>query len=128
MNSVPGVADGVFEKFDASGRAPIHIAAATGDCAEISRLVLEQHNIDATDLQQKATPLIWAVVCKNTNAVELLLMAGADPNAIDNKGNTALRYALQGLAETSKLPDGSYSERAQYRRLGQLLLRAACAG
>lgn len=42
----------------------------------------------------KATPLHFAVICREFNNVELLIKLNADLNAQDSKGNTPLMLAI----------------------------------
>lgn len=45
--------------------------------------------------RQKQTALHYAAVCNNSEAVEELLNAGADPKIQDVEGNTALHLAVK---------------------------------
>lgn len=50
-------------------------------------------DLSAVDLQFR-TPLHWAAVLGLSELVGLLLQKGADPNAADAVGATALHYAV----------------------------------
>lgn len=115
----------VIEGFDSLGRAPIHIAAASGDCETLRCLLaLATCNREVIDLRRGATPLIWATVCGHIEIIELLLGAGANPHATDAKGYTALHYALAGYANCSRAENPDEMEQTEYRQLCMLLLRA----
>jgi ankyrin repeat protein len=60
----------------------LHAAAATGNIAEISRLVSAGRNIDAHDGNLR-TPLHVAVFMHRYDAARALLRLGADANALD---------------------------------------------
>ena len=67
----------------------------------IVEILLSLNVLVNAQTQYGNTPLIIAVnFSKNTNIVQLLLSAGADVHQADNKGNTALDYAV-----TSKNPE-----------------------
>jgi hypothetical protein len=67
-------------------------AVAAGDRFETQK-ILSQGNLDSRDLGQA---LVWAGAERNTNTVLALLSAGANVNAQDHKGNTALMAAAAG--------------------------------
>lgn len=60
----------------------LHAAAATGNIADISRLVSAGRNINAHDSNLR-TPLHVAVFTHQYDAARALLRLGADPNALD---------------------------------------------
>lgn len=56
------------------------------------------------DPSVEGDPLLMAVLIKHTEAVRLLLGAGADPNVCDNEGTSPLRVCAQeGLLEMARL-------------------------
>jgi ankyrin repeat protein len=61
------------------GGASVHRAAASGDVAEISRLLDAGHDINAR-CPSEYTALHWAIVVDKTESVRLLLSRGADPS------------------------------------------------
>eukprot|EP00439_Symbiodinium_sp_Y106_P052669 s3986_g7.t1 len=63
-----------------------------------------------------STPLMFACFHKNAPLVEVLLDTEADPDAVDDHGKTALRYAvsLQGK-------DGSYDEEEKSAQIIEIL-------
>jgi len=117
-------------QYDTLGRSPIHLAAASGDCKKLQWLIDSSlGDTELPDLRRGATPLIWATVCGHVEIIKLLLSAGANPNAIDRKGHTALHYALSGFANfLESWSEESNSDKQEYRRLCLLLLRAADIG
>ena len=70
----------------------LHRAAATGDLLEIERLLQEGCNIDAFDEDLPRTPLHYAAIENQADAVQLLIRAGANVNANDPEriGDTPL--------------------------------------
>src|SRR5262245_28355913 len=62
--------------------AGLHEAAAKGDVAELERLVKEGERINIQDSRSR-TPLHVAVYLKRHQAARLLLMLGANPNALE---------------------------------------------
>ena len=70
----------------------LHAAAATGDAAEIERLVKSGAALEARDAN-KRTPLHVAIFAHQPAAARALLKAGADANALD-----AQRYDIVTIA------------------------------
>ena len=71
----------------------LHQAAADGDIDEIRRLLQTEHkNLLNVFDELSLTPLMRAAMGEHIAAVKLLLAAGADVNAHDNRriGNTAI--------------------------------------
>ncbi|MEA2936746.1 MAG: uncharacterized protein QOC56_250 [Alphaproteobacteria bacterium] len=62
--------------------AGLHAAAATGDVAEIEKLIAEGERPDLQDSSSR-TPLHVAVYRKQHKAAEALMRLGANPNALD---------------------------------------------
>lgn len=71
-----------------SGRTPLMCAAASGDGAEIERLIGHGAAIGASS--EGWTALTYAVAAGRLAAAALLLAHGADPNTRDEAGRTAL--------------------------------------
>lgn len=68
---------------------------------EIAKILIEKKaNIHATDANE-TTALIYATNFKNYEIVSLLIKAGADYTKKDNRGNSALDYAI--LLDDDKL-------------------------
>jgi ankyrin repeat protein len=69
---------------DASASTPVHSALASGANEALQTLVAAKPNLELRGTGLALTPLQWAVLHGRTNAVELLLKAGANPNvAVD---------------------------------------------
>ena len=73
------------------GWAPLHYAAAAGHLPTIEFLLGENAYIDA-ESPNRTTPLMMAARHKHTNAVQLLVDAGADPTLRNEAGYTAADY------------------------------------
>lgn len=72
--------------------AGLHAAAASGDVAEIERLIHEGEKPNLQDSRSR-TPLLVAAFRRQHGAVEALLRLGANPNARDSDGYDALTIA-----------------------------------
>jgi len=59
----------------------------------LGRLETNPIGVDSRDSKKKASPLIWAVRTGNQVGCEVLLSRGADVQAQDRDGNTALHHA-----------------------------------
>ncbi|RYP54685.1 hypothetical protein DL768_000621 [Monosporascus sp. mg162] len=78
---------------DKSGMTALHEAAANGRDGVI-QFLLDQIDIGAED-DQGATPLHWAAAGGHEVATALLLSKGANAQAVDKEGRTALHYAAE---------------------------------
>ncbi len=72
----------------------LHDAVASGDLAEVKRLINKGADVNAED-SMGLTPLHMAAGMGRKGAVELLISKGADVNAIMKKGNTALSLSAR---------------------------------
>ena len=70
----------------------IYEAVAAGDVNDVRRHIIKQHPIDMKD-DSGATALHIAALRDDTTMLGLLLRAGAELNAEDNKGRLAIGYA-----------------------------------
>jgi uncharacterized protein len=71
---------------------------------------------DGSEAPRKVPLLMWAVLGNSTQVVEMLLDAGADPNATNSRGETALMWAsLAGLPDMVKilLAKGAWVDRRE---------------
>lgn len=68
-------------------------ALHTGNTAAIQRYVAKGADVNAKDGKFGVTPLAWAVLGRQIDAVELLVQKGADVNAGNEDGNTPLHTA-----------------------------------
>lgn len=82
---------------------PVHRAAARGDCPRLERLLLKGRdpNVPASKFSMnldnrfaELTPLHWAAEGDHPCAVRALIRQGADVDAQDRNGLTALQYAI----------------------------------
>jgi ankyrin repeat protein len=74
----------------ADGLTALQLAARSGASACIALLARASRELDATAGPQRRTALHDAVLTANDEATRVLLKAGADPNARDTEGRTAL--------------------------------------
>lgn len=74
------------------GWAPLHYAA-TGGHLEIMQILLDEHAFIDAESPNKTTPLMMAAEYGSTQAVKLLLDAGADPTLRNELGLSAVDFA-----------------------------------
>ncbi len=82
---------------DPTERFPLHLAAMEGDLAWINHELMQNRPINEFD-EFGYAPLHWAVLNGHEDAASLLIAAGADVNAHDERviGNTPLNDAADG--------------------------------
>ena len=68
-------------------------SVAMKDIAQVLDALAQGADVNARDPEHGETPLILAVMNRSVDIVRLLLGAGAEVNAIDDWGRTALFYA-----------------------------------
>ena len=79
-------------------------AARIGDLDSIKRYLAEGADINELSEQTQLSPLAWAAMMGETEAVELLLQLGADVNVRQEDGGTPLHIAFfLGRAEIAEL-------------------------
>ncbi len=78
-----------------TGWTPLHYAA-TGGHAQLVKQLLEQHAYIDAESPNKSTPLMMAAMYGNAETVKLLLNEGADWRLKNDKGMTALDFAVNG--------------------------------
>ncbi|XP_007941113.1 B-cell lymphoma 3 protein [Orycteropus afer afer] len=83
---------------DEDGDTPLHIAVVQGNLPAVQRLVsLLQHGGRELDIYNnlRQTPLHLALITTLPPMVQLLVMAGASPMALDRYGQTAVHLACE---------------------------------
>ncbi|XP_005098505.1 serine/threonine-protein phosphatase 6 regulatory ankyrin repeat subunit A [Aplysia californica] len=101
------VGGGIFSNFtfDFGGNTPLILCQGTSSAAHITKIILSHSRGAAINVQnlKGETALIKAVQSRNISAVHQLVMAGANMNLNDMKGNTAKSIAtamgMYGLLE-----------------------------
>jgi uncharacterized protein len=78
---------------DADGRTAVHLAVHQSDPWWLETLIADQADLDAPNARTGLRPLMEAIQALNDTALDRLLSAGADPNATDGSGETALHVA-----------------------------------
>jgi ankyrin repeat protein len=76
----------------------LNVAISKGDLAKVQQLVGIGVNINHKDERGK-TPLMYAILYKQTEIVSYLIRNGADYRAEDKNGLTILDYAEQSKSE-----------------------------
>ncbi|MDI9819426.1 MULTISPECIES: ankyrin repeat domain-containing protein [unclassified Legionella] len=86
---------------NAKGQTPLHLAIIHNQDSYLNELInLSKETVDTPD-NEVNTPLLTALVHQNINAIRLLINAGADVFAKNNKGDTALT-----IPHLRTLPEG----------------------
>jgi ankyrin repeat protein len=78
---------------NSKGFTPLTIAAYSGNLEVVSELVKHVKDLDVDS--RMGTPLMAAAFKGNIEVCKVLLDSGADPNASDLSGTTALHYAVR---------------------------------
>ncbi len=75
------------------GLTAVHLAAMADTKWWLEKLLERRFGADTPNTVTAATPLMAALLAERADNVDRLLAAGADPNAKDRKGDTALHLA-----------------------------------
>jgi ankyrin repeat protein len=87
----------VADCLDSMGQTPLLTACGNGDAATVLELVARA-DVNLLD-ESGQSPLLAAVMSGSAGVVKTLLDAGADKNAPDSAGQTALEYAADLMME-----------------------------
>uniref|UniRef100_H2YGF3 Palmitoyltransferase n=1 Tax=Ciona savignyi TaxID=51511 RepID=H2YGF3_CIOSA len=80
--------------YDANGKTPLMWATWRTYGVDPTRTLLSMHaSVNMTDHTQHNTPLHWACLAQNTNVIMLLVQAGANLDAKNDRGETPLDIA-----------------------------------
>jgi len=82
------------ERRSRDGRTPLHIASCNSSEREKLMLLIGAGSEIDAEADDGSTPLLCAVRYRRTNAVRILLQAGADASHMDKEGNCPLSVAL----------------------------------
>ncbi|OWZ24438.1 Transient receptor potential Ca2 channel [Phytophthora megakarya] len=79
---------------------PFHLAAASNDVVAVRKFIARKTDVNCLGEMgyvgiNRRTPLHWAAISGSTDAVDLLLAAGADPNFQDVCGRSPLHWAAK---------------------------------
>ncbi|XP_015582022.2 ADP-ribosylation factor GTPase-activating protein AGD1 [Ricinus communis] len=86
----------------ADGCSLLHLACLTADIGMVELLLQYGANINASNSKGQ-TPLHQCIINKRSAMAKLLLMRGADPQAVDRIGNTALQLLSESALNDSEL-------------------------
>lgn len=83
---------------------PLHDAAMKGDVARVKSLIRRGANVNATTSEDRRTPLYLAISRRKKNVARILVVNGADVNAVTKNNQTALHEAARnGMADMTRL-------------------------
>ena len=106
--------------------ARLHRAADAGDVAAIAGLLAGGLPIDARDADGR-TPVMAATAARRTQAVRVLVDAGADGDLRDNRLDNPFLYAgAEGLLDILRLVNEAGADPALTNRYGGIALIPAC--
>ncbi|CAH0518124.1 unnamed protein product [Peronospora belbahrii] len=79
---------------------PFHLAAAQNNVLAVQRFLAWKTDVDCLGEMgyvglNRRTPLHWAAISGSTEAADVLLKAGADPNFQDTRGRSPLHWAAK---------------------------------
>jgi ankyrin repeat protein len=88
---------GCFPAKPIKDRADLVVAIGNGDLPKVKRLVEKGCDFNSPDTTGfHLTPLMWAISCRQREVLAYLLQKGANPNAKNSDGETALHVAIYG--------------------------------
>ena len=97
------------ETYNQAGETVVHIAAKSGHAAILAELLTQQPNLNLRQRDTGSTALHLAVVARKRECVELLLEAGADTFAKNNRGQSPYVLASGENVNILVLDNQSYS-------------------
>lgn len=81
------------EQGNDDGLTAVHLAAMADTTWWLEKLLARKHGPDTPNTVTQATPLMAALLAERKENADLLMKAGANPNATDRQGDTALHLA-----------------------------------
>ena len=94
----------IFSSIGYAAGAPLHEAAKNGDIDQINRLIENGTPIDVID-ENSNTPLYIAVGQGHKQGAELLILKGANVNAVCWRGYTPLHWSVAALGGQKELAE-----------------------
>jgi ankyrin repeat protein len=89
----------LLEEAGANELAPVEMsllyAARIGDLATVDDCLRRGEDVNAIDVNNGYSPLIWALSQDHVDVAQMLLESGADPNFVAKHGETALMVAAE---------------------------------
>jgi ankyrin repeat protein len=92
---------------DKSGETPLLSAASSSDADVLSLLLRHGANVNAKGGRNERTPLMEICLSRNASAaaLDVLAKAGADVNAVDRSGDSALMQAVSSYRPNPEIID-----------------------
>jgi ankyrin repeat protein len=105
------------ELLDSDGATLLHAAAYEGNSETLKLLLGIRLPVGAKSRASGTTPLHYAVCANSSECVQMLLAAGADPNAMDNQGSPVIAQAIGPKMVIETIRSAGLDERTLGRRL-----------